>query len=227
MSFKVFFLISTLILKIICKQCLNKGELELNDYCFKLIQLNNSETIQICDNFFVNFNRSDGLQCANLVENSIKKMIKIYSNNLKLTELYDFGVLPLRENKLIFKLSSASNLVETVVFTNHFKFKSYQYIDGISVDEKPSVMINEENNEIASSSPRNENNCVYSLQSNGSFKFYLGDCNKKMPFICVKQLKMITFTKDEAKIERCASFNIVFKFLFKNQNSMKPRMTDL
>lgn len=240
MFLKVLLFISFLSYRAICKQCLNKGEYELNDYCFKLIQLNNSETISYCENIFENFNQSnnnslvDRLNCANLIGNTIKKIIKIYANNLKLSELYDFGVLPVRENKLIFKLSSASNFTETMVFTNHFKFKNYQYIDGISVDEKPSVMINEENNEISNLLNQNDNNCVYSLQSNGSFKFYLGDCNKKMPFICVKQLKMLKFTEDESAIERCSSFNKVLKFLliqfsldFMDPGFLYPRFSEI
>ena len=202
-------------------------EVTFRDVCYglvefkKLIENSNKELLfkmASCENILNETSRNDQTDlkmCLESLKEAIKLLTRIYIHNSKLDTFYEFGYLNKQTYKKIFH-----NLVEVdfnyrknsfhhnlkTIFLNAFLFNNNHYIENQPNDgTQPNLMIHDDKNMSALT-----DKCIYghlNQNQSESFGFYVGDCNRKFPFICIKPYRLSIDVSDQQTNDRCSHFN--------------------
>jgi hypothetical protein len=170
----VYFLFIKTVLSYEC----NENEIYFEKSCYKLIKLDSFENDYSCSNQM----NSSVIQCIDYLNKIVNRLIKIYTDNVKFSDLYQFTYLDIKTSrkKIIDKLIENNKQVKNI-FLNYYIYDNNHYIENQpSDDEHPNVMMHGSNSgDKCISGERIQN-------LNESFRFYYEDCLKELPFICVK-----------------------------------------
>jgi hypothetical protein len=195
-------------------RCNSQTEVKYDKWCFKLAHLTFDNTDSIhrqfahdCEQFQTDKPiRKQTLMfesCLKFLKLFLRNLLGLYLNNRKINGNYQFAVFesPLRPNRATntvwsklrrkyFDEQETNDPVASVyVFQNLYAYKGFYYIENevFNDNEKANIMIYGSNNHT------HEQQCVFANQiqdNNENFRFYYGDCDQRLPFICIKPYSM-------------------------------------
>lgn len=165
--------------------CKKNEEVHFKNWCYKLFNLETYLNVSDC------FEKSS----LNCLKKSIDTLLKIYTSNPRIDNEYEFTVLksPFKdEASLNIWLQlidlyhfSYRNKNHVNIFFNSFTLKNHAYLEQQPFDiENPNLLIHSDDEDEITSEK-----CLYvhqTLNFNEKFNFKYGNCNKKLPFICIK-----------------------------------------
>jgi hypothetical protein len=198
--------------------CHKEGEVKYENHCYKLIYPSEMFNIELrsCYNhsIMVSNDQDKMTKCLNLLNNNIQKLIKIIVHNYKLKSIYKFSLFnyPSLKNSELWK-----HLITTMhsSYPNHNRnifLNYYTENELLEQNEHPNVMTHEDTNTLINN--KNDDKCIYGDQVDDndlSFIFKYGECNKRIPFICMKPYQTETTTLDtiDGHFDVCSDFNLI------------------
>lgn len=149
----IIFCINFKLLK--CQIC-NNNEVYFNKFCYNLLTFQELSNTPITQNACNSTNQNT--RCSQYLDQIVIQLANIYTNNLKLTNVYEFATLDIKRQKHVFEHLIEKNLgaVKKTVFLNSYFFNHNVYFENQpSEGEMPNVVLHSDN------SDNSEVKCIY------------------------------------------------------------------